>query len=144
MRESKMALQQSTGASIEPNASLREWWGVVTTLLLAAIFIEAVFAGAMLSGVDWARTAHRLTAAILIASTLIAALAAIVSLRRLAHGLRLGLALLSLAASIFLQAAIGALSTKGANLLWVHVPLGVALFGLAARATTTARKIGRP
>ena len=102
--------------------SLREWWSVITTLLLAAIFIEAVFAGAMLSGVDWARPAHRVNAAVLIASTLIAGLAAIVTLRRVAHGLRLGLTLLSLAAAIFLQAAIGALSAKGANLLWSSCP----------------------
>jgi len=138
-----MALQQPTAASIEPNASLREWWIVITTLLLAAIFIEAIFAGAMLSGVEWARTAHRVNAAILIGSTLIAGLAAVVTLRRVAHGLKLGLTLLSLAASIFLQAVVGSLSAKGANLLWVHVPLGVALFGFAARAAATARKVGR-
>jgi len=137
-----MALQQPNAASIAPNASLRQWWSVITTLLLAAIFIEAVFAGAMLSGVDWARTAHRANAAILIASTLIAGLAAVVTLRRVAHGLKLGLILLSLAVAILLQAAIGALSAKGANLLWVHVPLGVALFGLAGRAAAIARRMG--
>ncbi len=56
--ENKMALQQPSAASITPNASLREWWSVITTLLLAAIFIEAVFAGAMLSGVRKLGTAH--------------------------------------------------------------------------------------
>jgi len=143
MRESKMALQHPTAASIEPNASLRGWWSVITTLLLAAIFIEAIFAGAMLSGVDWARTAHRVNAAILIGSTLIAGLAAVVTLRPVAHGLKLGLILLSLAASIFLQAVVGALSAKGGNLLWGHVPLGVALFGFAARAAAITRRMGR-
>lgn len=138
-----MALQQSTASSIEPNVTLREWWSVITTLLLAAIFIEAVFAGAMLSGVEWARTAHRVNAAILVGSTLIAGLVAVVTLRRIAHGLKLGLTLLSLAAAIFLQAVVGALSAKGANLLWVHVPLGVALFGFAARAAAITRRIGR-
>lgn len=136
-----MALQQQT-ASIERNASLREWWSVITILLLAAVFTEAVFAGAILSGADWARTAHRLNAAILIALTLTAGLAAIVTLRHVTHGRRLGLILLSLTASIFLQAAIGVLSAKGANLLWIHVPLGVALFGFAVRAVVTARRIG--
>jgi heme A synthase len=141
MRKKKMALHQST-ASIEPNASLRQWWSVITILLLAAIFLEAVLAGAMLSGVDWARTAHRVNAAILIASTLAAGLVAVITLRRVAHGPRLGLTLLSLAAVVFLQAALGALSAKGANLLWVHVPLGVALFGFAARAADRARRLG--
>ncbi len=136
-----MALHQQT-ASIEPSASLRQWWRVITTLLLAAIFLEAVFAGAMLSGIDWARTAHRVNAAILIASTLAAGLVAVVTLRRVAHGPKLGLTLLSLAAVVFLQAALGALSAKGANLLWVHVPLGVALFGFAVRAAAAARKLG--
>ncbi len=137
-----MALQQATATSIEPNASLRQWWSVITTLLLAAIFSEAIFAGAMLSGVDWARTAHGVTAAILIASTLPAGLVSVVTLRRVAQGPKLGLTLLSLAAAVFLQAALGALSAKGANLLWIHIPLGVALFGFAVRAAAGARRLG--
>jgi hypothetical protein len=136
-----MAILEST-ASNAPSASQRQWWRVITGLLVAAILIEAVFAGAILSGVDGARMAHRVNAAILIASTLVAGLVAIVTLRRIAHGTKLGLTLLSLAAVIFLQAALGALSAKGANLLWAHVPLGVALFGFAVRAAATARKLG--
>jgi len=50
---------------------------------------------------------------------------------------------LSLALVLFLQAAVGALSAKGANLLWVHVPLGAALFGLAALAVADARRLRR-
>jgi hypothetical protein len=143
MRETKMALYQST-ASIDPNASLRQRWSVITSLLVAAIFIETIFAGAMLSGVGWPRAAHRTTAAILIASTITAGLVSIVTLRRVGHGPKLGLTLLSLAAAVFLQAAVGALSAKGANLLWIHIPLGVALFGFAVRAAADARRLGMP
>ena len=122
-------------------SNLRQWWSAVTIALAVAVFVEAVFAGAMLSGIEWARAAHRATAAILIASTLAAGLVCIVTLRRVPHGLTLALTLLSLALILFLQAALGALSAKGANLLWVHVPLGVALFGFAALATAGARRL---
>lgn len=130
----------SDAASAEPG--LRQWWSVITTLLVIAVFTEAVFAGAMLSGVGWARTAHSVNAIVLIASTLTAGLVSIVTLRRVPHGMKLGLTLLSLAAALFVQAAIGALSAKGANLLWVHVPLGVALAGLAAQAAAGAHRLG--
>jgi hypothetical protein len=94
-----------------------------------------------LSGVEWARTAHRANAALLIASTLVAGIVCVLTLRRVAHGWTLGLTLLSLALVLFLQAAVGALSAKGANLLWLHVPLGVALFGFTALAVAGARKL---
>lgn len=121
----------------EPTSS--RWWRLITIALVAAVFTEAVFAGAMLSGAGWARPAHALTAGLLVASTLVAGLVAIVTLRRAPHGAKLGLTLLALAATVFLQAAVGALSAKGANLLWVHVPLGVALVGLAGQAVAAAR-----
>lgn len=120
----------------------RRRWTVITTLLVAAIFSEAVFAGVMLSGADWGRTAHLLNAVLLIASTLIAGLVAVVTLRRIPHGPKLGLTLVSLAVVIFLQTAVGRSSAKGANLMWVHVPLGVALVGFAAQAATGARRLG--
>jgi hypothetical protein len=124
------------------HASLRQWWRVVTTLLVVAIFIEAAFAGAMLSDVDWARAAHEVNAIILIASTTAAGLAAVVTLRHIPHGLKFGLTLLSLAAVLLLQAALGKTSAHGANLLWVHVPLGAALVGFAAQAAAGARRLG--
>jgi heme A synthase len=95
----------------------------------------------MLSGVDWARRAHSANAAILIVSTIAAGLVSAFTLRRVPHGSRLCLTLLSLAAAVCLQAAVGALSAKGANLLWVHVPLGVALFGFAVLAAAGARRL---
>jgi hypothetical protein len=126
----------------DQSRSLRRWWSVITILLVVAVFSEAVFAGAMLSGVDWGRTAHSVNAVALIALTLTAGLVAAVTLRRIPHGAKLGLMLLSLAVVVFLQTAVGKLSTQGANLMWVHVPLGVALVGLATQAAAVARRLG--
>jgi heme A synthase len=133
------AKQDRPTAPGDHGRDLRQWWSVITTLLVVAVFTEAVFAGAMLSGAGWARRAHALMAATLIASTTVAGLVAIVALRRTPRGPKLGWTLLALAAVIFLQAAVGVLSAKGVNLLWVHVPLGVALLGFAARAAAVAR-----
>jgi hypothetical protein len=128
-------------SSNEP--SLRQWWSIITTLLVTVIFSETVFAGAMLSGEGWARAAHAVNAIILIASTTTAGLVSVVTLRRIPHGTKLGLTLLSLAAVVFLQIALGKLSAEGANLLWVHVPLGAALIGFAMLAAANARRLGR-
>jgi CHASE2 domain-containing sensor protein len=145
-RESKMStdavhLDRPTGPQ-EPSRNLRRWWGAVAALLVAGIFIQAVLAGAMLSGVGWARPAHALAAAVLTASTIAAGLVAVVVLRRTPHGPKLALTLLGLAAAVFLQAAVGRLSAHGANLLWLHVPLGVALVGFAAQAAAAVRRLG--
>jgi hypothetical protein len=129
-------------ASHAPNASLRQWWSIVTTLLAAALFVQAVFAGAMLSGVDWARAAHGATALIIVALTLTTGLVSAVTLRHVAHGPKLGLTLLSLAVVAFLQMVVGKSSAAGANLMWLHVPLGVALVGFAALAVANARRLG--
>ena len=109
---------------------------------MAAIFCEAVFAGAMLSGFGWGRAAHWANAVVLIAATLVAGLVSAVTLRRVPHGTKLGAMLLSLAAVLFLQIALGRSSARGAHLMWVHVPLGVALVGFAARAVAGARRLG--
>ena len=125
----------------ENSRNQRQWWSGITALLVVAVFAEAVFAGAMLSGFDWAHRAHSVNAAILIAATITAALVCVVTLRRTSRGLKLGLTLLLLAAVVCLQAALGALSAKGDNLLWAHVPLGVASFGIAVRAAAGARRL---
>jgi hypothetical protein len=130
-----------TGSSA-PGAAQRRWWSVITAAIVTVIFIEAVFAGAMLSGAPWAHAAHRATALALILATSVAGLSATLGLRRVSHGLRLGLMLLGLAAAIVVQTALGRATTHGANLLWVHVPLGVALVGLAAQAVASARRLG--
>ena len=121
---------------------MRRWWSVVASLLVAAIFAQAAFAGLMLSGAEWARSAHMATAVGLIAATLISGLVAAVALRQVAQGVRFALILLSLAVLVFAQTAIGKLSAEGGNLLWLHVPLGVALVGVAGQAVAAARRLG--
>jgi len=128
--------------SSRPGHSLHPWWSFITGLLVVAIFAQAVFAGLMLSGVEWGRTAHSMGAVVLIASTLAAGLAAVVMLRRVAHGLKFGFTLLLLAVVVSLQTAIGKSSVEGANLMWLHIPLGVALVGFATQAVAGARRLG--
>jgi heme A synthase len=120
---------------------LRIWWIGITALIAGGIFLQAGFAGAMLSGSDFAQHAHRLAASVLVAATLIAGVFAVVALRRIANGTKLGLTLLALAGALVLQFMVGKLSSKGANLLWMHVPLGAALFGLAALAIADALRL---
>ena len=139
--EAAIHLDPSTDSS-RPSRELRRWWRGITTLVVVAIFTQAIFAGLMLSGVDWGRRAHSVNAAVLIAATLSASVGALVTLRRIPHGPRFGLTLLALAVVIFFEAALGSLSAKGANLMWVHVPLGVALVGFAAQAAAGARRLG--
>lgn len=129
------------GTTNDQNRGRSRWWSVVTRLLLLAVFLEAVFAGAMLSGASWARAAHAANAVLLVVSTVIAGLVAVVTLRRVPHGPRLALILWALAAVLALQAVLGAMSAKGANLLWLHIPLGAALVGFASQAVAAARKM---
>lgn len=125
-----------------PGANPQHVWRVVTIVLVLAIFAQAVFAGAMLSGFDWARAAHAANAVVVMGATIGAGLVAIMTLRRRRNGLRLGLLLLGLAAVVFMQFALGRMAAKGANLMWAHVPLGVALVGLAGQAVAGARRLG--
>lgn len=125
-----------------PGRGPRQWWTAISGLLMAAIFTQAVFAGLMLSGIDWASRAHRLNAMTLTAAALVAGLVSVAVLRRVPHGWKFALTLLVLAAVILAQTAVGALSAKGANLMWLHIPLGVALVGLAGQAVAGARKLG--
>ncbi|MBL6853996.1 MAG: hypothetical protein ISS15_20660 [Alphaproteobacteria bacterium] len=118
------------------------WWRVVTIVLVAAIFMQAVFAGAMLSGFDWARAAHAANGGLVVVATAAAALGAFVTLRRVPNGWRFALVLLGLAVAVFAQFALGRMAAKGENLMWVHVPLGVMLVGLAGQAVAGARKLG--
>jgi hypothetical protein len=125
-----------------PGANPQQMWRVVTIVLVLAIFAQAVFAGAMLSGFEWARAAHAANAVVVMGATVGAGLVAIITLRRKRNGLKLGLLLLGLAAVLFMQFALGRMAAKGANLMWAHVPLGVMLVGLAGQAVAGARRLG--
>ena len=129
-------------ASRGPGVNLRPWWSMVTAGLVLAMFAQAVSAGAMLSGFDWASAAHAANALILVGVTFTAGLISTISLRRTRNGLRLGLLLLGLAAAVFVQFALGRLAAKGANVMWVHVPLGVVLVGFAGQTIAVARRLG--
>ncbi len=126
----------------KPARSLRLRWSIIAGVLATAIFAQAVFAGLMLPGVDWGHRAHSLNAFVLIASTLAAGLSALVSLRRVPNGPKLGFTLLSLGVVLVIQTAVGKSSTEGANLMWVHIPLGVALFGFAMLGVARVRQLG--
>ncbi len=131
-----------SGDAGQPGRELRRWWTLIAVALAVALFLEAIFAGSMLSGLSWARRAHATTAIVLIASAFAAGLTGLVTLRCTPHGRRLGFTLLSLAGATCIQAVLGVLSAKGANLTWIHVPLGVALVSLAGLATLSARRLG--
>src|SRR5262245_16417574 len=95
-------------ASVDSNEpGVRRWWRVVTILLAGAVFMQAILAGAMLSGEAWARAAHSATAIALVAATVVVGLVALIALRRVSHGMKLGLTLLSLAAALILQMVLG-------------------------------------
>lgn len=119
-------------------------WVLATMALAAAVFIEAVFAGAMLSGAGWARAAHAAAAGVMVAAAAGLGVVALVTLRHARRGPRLAWSLLAVAGAMLLQAALGAATAKGANLLWLHVPLGVALVGLAGQAVAAARRLAQP
>ncbi len=118
-------------------------WAPITRLLMLAIFAQSIFAGLLLSGEAWGRTAHRLTAFGLVAVVLLAGIVAIVTLRDVDTGPRLAMLLIGLAVSLAIQTVLGMLSAGGERLLWLHVPFGVALVGFAAQLEVTARQLGR-
>lgn len=119
-------------------------WSVLTRLLVVAVFTQSIFAGVLLSGEGWGRTAHGITALALVAVTLIAGIAAALTVRGTGgDASRLTVLLFALAVILFAQAAIGRLSAEGQNLLWLHVPLGVALVGLTVQPARIAGRLAR-
>jgi hypothetical protein len=124
------------------SASSVRLWVVLTWLLLGAVFSQSIFAGFLLSGDGWGRTAHGFTALALVATTFVAGIAAAVALRQAQQGRRLAAWLVALAVCLALQTVVGRRSAEGEDLLWLHVPLGVALFGLAVQPARVARRIG--
>jgi hypothetical protein len=118
-------------------------WIAIARLLMIAVFAQSIFAGLILSGESWGRTAHRLTAFGLITATVLAGIAALLALRHTEGGARLAGSLLALAAMLVLQTVLGIRSAAGERLLWLHVPLGVALTGFTANLEAAARRLRR-
>lgn len=135
-----MATLTSTTPETGRGPGIARGWVVFTRLLMLAVFSQAVFAGLLLSGEGWGRTAHRSMAEGLVAGTLLAGIVAAVTLRRVAGGRRLALTLIALAVCLAVQMTLGLLSADGERLLWLHVPFGVALVGFADQLARSTRR----
>lgn len=116
-------------------------WIAFTRLLTLAVFAQTIFAGLLLSGEVWGRAAHRATALGLVAAALLGGIVALATLRHVAGGRRLAVALLGLALVLAMQMTVGLLAAGGERLLWLHVPLGVALVGFTLETAGVARQL---
>lgn len=144
MNAEALDLSVSPGAPAAPESrGQRQVWAVVALLIAGGVLLEAVFAGAMLSGTLWARPAHFIVAFLLTLAALAAGAVAALTLRHVPQGPRLARSLLAIGGICIAQAILGVASAKGAPLLWAHVPLGAALLALAAVAALRARQLGQ-
>ena len=116
-------------------------WIVFTSILTSAVFLQAITAGRILSGDEWARNAHRAVAGLVVAAAAVGGAVALVRLRDRAGGRRFGLMLMALAVGLLVQYALGTAAADGDDTLWIHVPLGVALVTLMMRLGVFARRI---
>ena len=119
-------------------------WAMFTTVLTWAVFLQAVTAGRILTGDEWARDVHRTAAGLLFLMAVGGGVVALVRLRDHARGQRFGLMLVAIGVGLFVQHGLGTAAANGEDTLWIHVPLGVALVGLLAQASQLARRVGSP
>ncbi len=119
-------------------------WVVFTTVLTWAVFLQAVTAGRILTGDEWARDVHRIAAGLLLIVAVVGGLVALVRLRDRAGGRRFGLLLVVMGVGLIVQHGLGTAAADGEDTLWIHVPLGVALLGLMMRVDALARRLGGP
>jgi hypothetical protein len=122
-------------------AGIARRWTVFTRSLVFLVFSQSLFAGVLLSGESWGRTAHASIALGLVAGTALGSIVAIVTFRRMGGGRRLAGMLAALSLLLFFQMIVGRLSAEGENLLWLHVPLGVALVGLMVQPAIAASRL---
>jgi hypothetical protein len=119
-------------------------WTVFTSVLTLAVFLQAVTAGRILTGDEWARDVHRIAAGLLIIAAVVGGLVALRRLRGRGGGRRFGLLLVVMGVGLFVEHRLGTAAADGEDTLWVHVPLGVALVGLMVRIDMLARRLGGP
>ncbi len=118
-------------------------WAALARLLTIAVFAQSIFAGVFLSGEGWGRTAHRLTAYGLVAITLAAGVVAMVALSSTGVGRQFAFRFVGFGIGLVIQMTVGILAADGERLLWLHIPLGVALVGAAAGLEGAARALRR-
>ena len=133
----------STIAEPLADATLGRAWVAFTTLLTWAVFLQAVTAGRILTGDEWARDAHRIAAGLVTIAAVVGGLIALVRLRDRAGGHRLGLMLLAIGVGLLLQHGLGTAAANSEDTLWLHIPVGVALVILLMRLDMFARRLRR-
>ena len=119
-------------------------WTLFTTILTLTVFLQAITAGRLLDGDDWARDAHRATAGLLILAAIVGGVLALTRLRDRAGGKRFGLMLVAFGVGLVVQYALGSAAAEGNDTLWIHLPLGVALVGFTMQLNRLAHTIGQP
>jgi hypothetical protein len=105
------------------------------------VFLQSVTAGRILSGDDWARTTHRTAAGLLFLAALVAGIVALVNLRGRPERGRMAALLLGLAVALFAQHGLGTAAAEGNDVLWLHVPVGVAMVGFSLQPNVLARSL---
>lgn len=119
-------------------------WATFTTVMGWAVFLQAVTAGRILTGDEWAYDVHRTAAGLLFLVAVAGGVVALVSLRDRARGRRFGLMLVAIGVGLLVEHRLGTAAADGEDTLWIHVPLGVALVGILLQASQLARRIGDP
>jgi hypothetical protein len=119
-------------------------WIAFTTILTWAVFLQAVTAGRILTGDDWARDVHRTSAGLLVMAAVVGGLVALVRLSDRAGGRRFGFMLVATGVGLFVQYGLGTAAAHGDDTLWLHVPLGVAFVALMMPLNMQARRLGAP
>lgn len=119
-------------------------WRTFTAVLTWAVLLQAVTAGRILTGDDWARDAHAAGAGFLFLAAVVGGVLALVRLRDRADGRRFGLLLIGIGVGLFVQHGLGTAAANGEDTLWLHIPLGVALMATMVRLDVVARRLGRP
>jgi hypothetical protein len=117
-------------------------WSVFTAVLTWAVFLQAVTAGRILSGDEWALDVHLAAAGLLVLVSLGGGLVALARLRHRAGGRRFAVALIAMSVGLLVQHGLGSAAADGEDTMWIHLPLGVALVGLMVKVGMLARRVG--
>jgi hypothetical protein len=136
-------MSAATEAQRSPVRRIGAGWVWFTRVAVLAIFFQAVTAGRILSGDEWARTTHRAIAGLVSLAILAAGLAALAVLRVRPGGRRLAIVLVVLALCLLVQYLLGTAAADGKDTLWLHIPLGVAIFAFALRSNQLAQRLAR-